>query len=469
MSVATLDAPVPTAEAPTPTAETNERSAPTVLLVDDEPSVLSALRRLFRPCGYTTLQATSGADGLNLLKTHQVDLVISDMRMPEMDGAQFLEQVRKFDESISRIILTGYADIGSTIAAINHGAVHRYIAKPWDDQDLLLVVRDALERHNLEKRNAELTELTKRQNLLLRDANHTLEARVAARTSELQQINDMLEASYGDLENTFALSVNVFSSLLGMRESNPGHSRRVAELSRSTAQRLGLSEREVRDAYLGAMVHDVGKIAFPDSMLNKPVSAYTPEEVTRYQRHPVDGETALMPLTQLQGAATVVRQHHERFDGKGFPDGLEGEAISIGARIVAAASDLDALLHGALSGSPYTDERARQMLVGGIGTRYDKRVVEALLEVLVEADAAGKADVLIDAQHLHPGMVLARDLVSKRGAILLAAGYVFDARVVGQVGEFSRREGARLTLRVRRESIHPDTLAKLSEPTKSPA
>ena len=444
-------------EPPSATANAGPLAAPTVLTVDDEPSVLSALRRVFRAQGIATLQATSAAEGLALLKTHRVDLVISDMRMPEMDGARFLELVRSHDEGIARILLTGYADISATIAAINKGAIHRYISKPWDDQDLVLVVREALIRRGLEQQNAELTELTKRQNEQLRDANQTLESRVAARTAELQQINGMLDAAYEDLDNTFVLAVNVFSSLMEMRVGNSGHSRRVADLSRETARRLGLSDREIRDVHLAALVHDVGNIGFPDAMLGKSVSAYSPEENQRYRRHPIDGEATLMALSQLQGVARIVRQHHERVDGKGFPDGLAAPEIVMGARIVAVASDLDDMMHGNLGDQRCTVERAQKMLHGGIDTRYDRSVVETMIKVVDDLAAAAKADVHMDVRELRPGMVLARDLVSSRGAILLAAGYVFDERVVKQVGDFSAREGVRLTLWIRKNSIPQDT------------
>lgn len=457
-----LDAPQPVAALP----EQQEQPVPTVLMVDDEPSVLSALRRLFRPQGYKLLQATNGADGLALLRENAVDVVISDMRMPEMDGARFLELVRKHDGGVARILLTGYADIAATIAAINLGAIHRYIAKPWDDQALLVVVREALDRRQLERRNAELSDLVRVQNDQLREANRTLESRVAARTSEIEQVNGMLEASYEELENTFIVAVTVFSALLEMRETNPGHSRRVADLSRNTAKRLGLSDREVRDVYLAALMHDVGKIAFPDSMMDKPVSTYTHEEIQRYRRHPVDGETALMPLSQLQGAARIVRQHHERIDGNGFPEGLSGAEISIGARIVAPASDFDGLIHGSLSTSRLGADRARQMLLGGIDTRYERRVVEAMLEVLTEAETAAKADVEIEAHALQPGMVLARDLMSSQGAILLAVGYVFDERIIKQIADFSRREGVHLKLHVRQDSLQPPPLKMGAAPSR---
>ena len=453
-------------EAPAPPAHLAEQPVSTVLMVDDEASVLSALRRLFRPQGYRILQASSGAEGLALLRENAVDVVISDMRMPEMDGARFLELARQHDGSVARILLTGYADIEATIAAINRSAIHRYIAKPWDDQELLVAVQEAMSRRHLERRNAELTELVQVQNEQLRDANLSLESRVAARTSELEQLNGMLEASYEELDSTFMLAFNVFSALLEMRETNKGHSRRVADLARDTATRLGLSQREVRDVYLGALVHDVGKIGFPDSMLGKPISTYTPEETRRYRSHCVDGETALMPLTQLQGAARIVRQHHERFDGKGFPDGLAGTEISIGARIVGPATDLDELMHGSMGASRIKIDQARQLLMGGIDTRYERRVVETLLEVMAEAEKAAQDDVLIEAHALRPGMVLARDLMSNQGAILLAAGYVFDERIIRQITDFSRRQGVNLTLHVRQDSLQSGASKADATPTK---
>jgi response regulator RpfG family c-di-GMP phosphodiesterase len=449
----------PSVEPPVAPVET-----PTVLTVDDEPSVLNALRRVFRTQGFNTLQATSGAQGLELLKTHQVDLVISDMRMPEMDGAKFLEQVKSHDESIVRVLLTGYADISSTIAAINHGAIHRYIAKPWDDHDLVLVVREALTRRGLEKKNAELTALTKRQNEQLQEANQTLESRVVARTAELEQINGMLDAAYQDLNHTFVLTVNVFSSLLEMRGGHPGHSRRVADLSRETAIRLGLPEREVEEVYLAALVHDIGSIGYPDSMLSKPVSSYSADEMKRYRRHAMDGETALMALHQLQGVAKIVRQHHERFDGKGFPDGLAGEEIVVGARIVAAASDLDEMTHGGSGEQKTSPERARSILLGAMGTRHEEKIVRALLEAAEGLADFAQNDVQIDAQDLSPGMVLARPVLSSSGAMLLASGYVFDDRVVNQVKAYASREGVRLML-----WVHNKGLPQKQPPSRAPA
>lgn len=441
----------------------------TLLLVDDESGVLNALRRLFRPQGYTVLLAGSGAEGLQILAEQPVDLVLSDMRMPGMDGAQFLAEVRQRHPQAMRLLLTGYADIGATIAAINTGEIHRYIAKPWHDPDLLLTVQEALQRRALEQENQQLLGQVQAQNQALSQLNQTLEQRVQARTAEIEQINDMLEKAYEELNENFLVAVTVFSGLLEMREGGvAGHARRVASLVRRMGPHLQLDDRTLQEVYLGALLHDIGTIGFPDRMLGKPLSLFSPDEMVRYRHHPKDGEAALMPLARLHGVGRIVRQHHERVDGKGFPDGLEGEAIVLGARIVAVASDYDDLIHGALSERPHSPPHALQILHGGIGSHYDGQVVAALEAALAEPDPEARDDDLIEATQLRPGMVLARDLLSAKGALLLAAGYVFEERVIRQIREFVTGEGVKLTLHVRRTPLAAPGLAPRLAPARSP-
>ncbi|TDM08130.1 MAG: two-component system response regulator [Ideonella sp. MAG2] len=430
-----------------------------VLLVDDEPSVLSALRRLLHREGYQIRLASSGAEGLEQLKQGDVDLVISDMRMPEMDGAQFLKRAVGLYPDIARILLTGYADIGATISAINEGRISRYITKPWVDEDLVQCVRDALELKALKHSNAVLLALTQQQNQALQEANESLEARVKARTAELEQVNGMLDMAYQEVSNTFTLAVNVLSGMLEMRRDGiAGHSRKVAALAVLMGRRLKLDEKSLQDLNLAGLLHDIGKIGFPDAMLGKPVSAYSPEEAARYRRHPLDGELALMPLAALHGVAKIIRQHHERIDGRGFPDGLQGAEVLLAAQVIAAASDYEGMVAGELAQKAYTQREALQAIKGGGGSRYEHRVVEALLAAVEDQAAEAALDVAVEARELKPGMVLAYDLVSDRGIILLAAGYRFDERIIKQVCDFAQREGRRLVVPIRLDSIKPGML-----------
>lgn len=427
-----------------------------VLCVDDEPSILSSLRRLLRPQGYKVLLAEGGLAGLALLEHESVDLVISDMRMPEMDGAQFLEQVRLRWPDVVRFLLTGYADVSSTIAAINRGEIHRYISKPWDDQQILMVVDDGLRRHRLEKENHRLQALTRAQNEELQALNAGLEARVASRTQEIQQINGMLEQAYAELQTNFLLSINVFSGLMELRDgSMAGYSRQVAALAKATGQQLGMGPMAEQDLHIAGLLHEVGKLGFPDALLRKPMSLMRGEELQQFRRHPLLGEAALMPLAQLQRAARLVRCQHERIDGKGFPDGLTGDQLSTASQVLAAAADYYALQTGRVAERHYTSDEALAMVKGGVDARYTRPVVEALAAALQEMAAQAPPDRLIQAQELEEGMVLSRDLTSPQGALLLAHGYVFDARVVKQVREYARREGVKLQLYVQLELASP--------------
>lgn len=405
-----------------------------VLCVDDEPNILSALRRLFRPAGYQVLVAGGGAEGLALLENEPVDLIISDMRMPEMDGAQFLERVRQRWPETIRILLTGYADITSTVDAINKGEIYRYVAKPWNDADILLIVRDALERKALEREKRRLEELTARQNEELKDLNANLELKVMARTVELQQAHEKLKTS-------FLTSIKVFANLIELRgPSLAGHSRRVADLARKMANAMALPAAEVQDIFLAGLLHDIGKIGLPDTLLTQPVPHLGGSDLGLYRKHAIKGEQALMALAELRAAARIIRSHHERFDGQGFPEGLSGDHIPRGARILAVANDFDGLQIGTLSMRRLSPEEAKKLVVEGRGRRYDPAAVDAFLQVVGGSDLDAGGDERVTPANLQPGMVLARDLVSSDGVLLLAADYVLDAGLIRQIREYAASE-----------------------------
>lgn len=435
---------------PRDTAPSGTETAPsTLLLVDDEPSILSALRRLFRPQGYRILMADSGAAALDIAEAEPVDLVISDMRMPHMDGAQFLQRMRGLQPDAVRILLTGYADIQSTIAAINGGEIHRYIAKPWDDNDIVLVVREALSRRQLEVRNRQLADTVRRQNDDLLALNAGLEERVRQRTSEIGQINDMLNVAYDELKSNFMLSMQIFSGLMEIRHTGmAGQSRRVADFAKRTCTRLDLDERLSHDVHIAALLHNIGKIGFPDGLLDRPISTLNAQDLARYRKHPLNAETALMPLVQLRSVSKFVRGQHERFDGNGFPDGLEGEEIPFGARVLAPIVDYENMVSGTAGERRFSPQDALSSIARGAGSRYDPKVVEAFVYVLGQPAPGNEREKLISANDLVPGMVLSRDLCTPQGTLLLAAGYVFEARIVRQVREFAQREGAKLLLHV---------------------
>ena len=429
--------------------DTNQTKA-TILLVDDEPGILSSLRRLLRTQGYVIHTAESGKAGLEILEHEPIDLVVSDMRMPEMDGARFLEQVRKRWPASMRILLTGYADVSSTIDAINCGEIHRYVAKPWDDNDLLLTIRDALDRQRLADENARLLALTQAQNEELKDLNTNLENKVRQRTAEIEQINSFLNLANERLKQNFLVSIKMFSGLMELRGgAMAGHSRRVADLSRKLAVQLGIEAKEQQDIFFAALLHDIGKIGFSDSLLARPVSRMSGDDLGLYRKHSVAGASALMPLEELKEVARIVRSHHERFDGQGFPDGTGGPEIVRGARILSVVNDFDGLQIGTLAERRMGQEEAKTLIVQSRGKRYDPEIVDAFIEML---GGLAKEIVLerpVSHADLKIGMVLSRDLVSREGVLLLSADYVLDLSLIKQIQDYARRENHAIPVYIR--------------------
>lgn len=423
--------------------DTSAPSPPTLLCVDDEPNILSALRRLFRPCGYKVLTAEGGDAALALLAQEPVDLIISDMRMPHMDGAQLLEQVCARWPHITRLLLTGYADVSSTIAAINLGKIHRYIAKPWNDEEMLMIVRDAFERRALEQAKTRLEALAHAQNEELKALNASLEDKVLARTTELATAHDRIKKNY-------LTSIKAFSNLLEQRGGQMvGHARRVADVARRTAVGMGMDEQATRDVFIAALLHDIGQIGLSDTILAKSVPRMTPEELHLYQLHPVQGEQTLMVLDDMQGVAALIRHHHERVDGQGFPDGLSGDAIPLGARILAVAETFDDLQSGHLGSTGLNVDQARTLLKRGSGTQFDSEVLQAFLDQFPKAAPPPPPPLALKASHLKPGMVLARDFISDEGVVLLSMDVTLTADLIARIRILEGRLHRELVLSIK--------------------
>lgn len=426
----------------------------TLLLVDDEANILSSLRRLFRPLGYRLLTAESGEEALELLAAEPVDLIVSDMRMPGMNGAQLLAAAAERWPDTVRILLTGYADMSSTIEAINLGRIHRYVSKPWDDNELKLIVRDALDHRRLKLENQRMAQTISAQNEQLRQFNSELEVTVERRTRELKTALAAADKAHQELRQAYTGTVRVFCELIeGRSDLLKGHGRRVADLSRSLARQLGISEAEQQTLILASMLHDMGKLGLPDELLVKPFSTLRAEERGAVMLHPSRAESLLMGITPLREAARIVRSHHEHFDGTGYPDGLAGLAIHRLARILAVANAYDALQLGTLVGRTLSPKDALEFIVSNRGKRYDPEVVDALVAVGVASppEPARPVRRLRPAQ-LSKGMVLAEDLVHADGYLLLGRGFVVDDSIVDQLLRLEQSEGRAVIVVVRQQA-----------------
>lgn len=436
---------------PEPDPRTAPQPAATLLCVDDEPNILNALRRVLRPHGYRVQLANGGAEGLAAMERTPADLVISDMRMPQMSGAAFLEQVRKRWPDTVRILLTGFSDLDSTVAAINAGQIARYLAKPWNDAEVLMTVREALEKKFLESERRRLEALTRRQNEDLKGLNATLEQKVEARTAELSAALKSAEAARAALHRGLLNSVRAYANFLELRCSPlAAHCKRVAERARAVAQKLGMPAAAAQDVAIAALLHDIGKLSLPDASLLAPAQALEGADRAELLKHPVRGADMLMVLEPTRAAAAIVRAHHERFDGSGYPSGLRGSEIAVGARILAVADDYDEAVSGLLLRAPLSSATALRYLQEGRGKRYDPAAVDAYAALYADARTAqAPAELRLRPLQLEPGMVVARDIVAGDGTLLLVSDYALDAELIDGLVKYERANGTAVQVRVR--------------------
>jgi putative nucleotidyltransferase with HDIG domain len=332
--------------------------SPRILIVDDEVEITEILADLLSE-EYECLKAASAEDALACLREGEFQLVISDITMPGMSGLEMIPHIKELYPQTVVVMISGMQTVESAIGALRLGAFD-YLMKPFDLRQVEAVVKRALEYHDL---------VVAKQ----RYENH-LEELVEQRTAELDQ-------ALNSLEDAYRATLKALTTALETRDSEThGHSERVVTYSLRLGREYGLNSEEMKSLEFGSLLHDIGKIGVPDSILRKP-GKLTEEEWVRMREHPFHGQQILRGIEFLQGAARVVAQHHERWDGSGYPHGLRAEEIDICARIFAVADAFDAITSDRVyrRGKPY--EAAAKELDDWAGRQFDPKVVEAFHRV----------------------------------------------------------------------------------------
>lgn len=332
---------------------------PRVLIVDDDPQVRDLLHQIFLAGGYRCALAGDGREGLARFHALRPELTVTDLRMPGVDGIELLVEIRRVDPDAAVLVLTGAPEIKTAIESLKLGAAD-YIVKPVNVDELLIAAERALERRELLRERRQYQAL--------------LERRVAEATRDLQE-------AYRQLQETYRATLETLGAALDSRDvGTEAHSRRVHGYAMATAREHGLTEPELTDLAHGVLLHDIGKIGIPDAILLKP-GPLTPEEWAIMKRHPEIGKRLIEKIPFLRGAVPVVYCHHERWDGTGYPQGLRGEAIPLGARIFAVVDAFDAMTFDRPYSRAIPFDAARAEIKRCAGTHFDPAVVESFLRV----------------------------------------------------------------------------------------
>ncbi len=329
-----------------------------ILIVDDEQDINDVLSDLLSE-EYDCASAGSAEQALGQLSESEFDLIISDITMPGMSGLDMLPHVKSISPNTVVVMISGMQTVESAIGALRLGAFD-YLMKPFDLRQVEAVVKRALEHHEL---------LAAKQ----RYENH-LEELVEQRTAELDKALDSLEDAYRS-------TLRALTAALETRDSEThGHSERVVTYSLRLGREYGLDDRQMQALEFGSLLHDIGKIGVPDSILRKPAKL-TDEEWVRMREHPAHGQQILRGIEFLEGAARVVAQHHEKWDGSGYPLGLKTEDIDLCARIFSVADAFDAMTSDRVYRRGKSYEDAARELDEWSGKQFDPAVVESFHRV----------------------------------------------------------------------------------------
>ncbi|MGB8929976.1 MAG: HD domain-containing phosphohydrolase [Anaeromyxobacteraceae bacterium] len=337
-----------------------------ILVVDDDDAVRDAIATLLHEEGYKCSRASDAMMALDLLKAEERPLVITDMRMPVHDGMWLLERIREEHPDTAVIMLTAFSDTEAAVDCLRKGAVD-YLLKPPRVTNLVRAVERALSRRRLE--------------LARQRYQRSLEQKVREKTAELS-------AALREIETAYANTLSALVAALDAREHETSdHSQRVVRYTLAVAGRMGFRDCDFPDLSRGALLHDIGKIGVPDAILLKP-GALTQEEWVEMRKHPQIGFTILQPIPFLTVPAQIVLAHQERIDGGGYPGGLAGDSIPIGARIFSIADTFDAIT----SNRPYRRgapvEAAREEIRRCRGSQFDGECADAFLSFSADELAA---------------------------------------------------------------------------------
>ena len=336
----------------------SEATKPRLLIVDDETAVRGVLHDLLEQ-SYDCAEASSAEEALSLLRVRSYELVISDITMAGMSGLEMVPHIKEISPDTVIVMVSGMQTIESAINALRLGAFD-YLMKPFDLRQVEAAIQRAHEHYEL---------MVAKQ----RYENH-LEELVDQRTAELDD-------ALGSLEDAYRSTLQALTAALETRDAEThGHSERVVTFSLRLGREYGLNPPEMKALEFGSLLHDIGKIGVPDAILRKPAKL-TEEEWERMREHPLHGQQILRGIKFLEGAGRVVAQHHEKWDGSGYPLGLKSEEIDICARIFAVADAFDAITSDRVYRKAQSYEAASRELDEWANRQFDPKVVEAFHRV----------------------------------------------------------------------------------------
>lgn len=414
---------------------------PNVLFVDDEANILASLKRLVRKKGFNAYFANSGAEALDIMSDQTIDLVVSDMKMPQMTGAQLLAKVVELYPDTYRIILSGYADLGSTIDAVNKGKIHRFMQKPWQNDMLLEAIDEGLEMMLLKHQNETLKVEIAAQNKKLKVLNESLEEKVALRTKQIHVALKKLQGQNRALEKVLYNVININPNL------NGEFAKKVSALARRIAVKNGIKDQELRDISLAGLLCEIGLMALDPFLYSKPFEELNHQQRQEYYSQVDTAKLILAPADYMSNVATILEQQFLPWSGNMGEDKPAYTSINVGARILHIARDYWSFRLQKIRSGELAHDQAIVQMKKQMGSKYEPELMNILAEL--DEDFFETSDIDdFKTSDLKVGMVLKENLYTPNHILILTEGHEFTEKSIEKVIQFEKSKGISLKVQI---------------------
>ncbi|TDF37384.1 response regulator [Alteromonadaceae bacterium M269] len=421
--------------------ENAEKKVPqvTVLCVDDEKNILNSMKRLLRKQPCKLLTAESGADALELMKSNKVHLIISDMRMPNMTGAELLEQVAENSPDTYRILLTGFADMESTVAAVNKGKIHRYMQKPWDNDELIAAIEEGIEAVSLKAENKRLQQRVAEQNKQLKQSNLALEDKVLLRTKQIRAAMHRIE------NNNNATQRMLFNFIAINPKLDAGFAKNTGQLAGRIAEHLKLEKQQISDITLAGYLCEIGMLGLDPTLAELPFYKLNYDQQKLFFSQIQMAQSILSPAQHMHAITEIIMHQYEHANGSGYPNKLTEVQIPMGAKILAVARDYWRYATGKLSDETMDVEHIRVEMNKNRGTKYAGNVLDVLMNN-PELTANTDLEKGYSPDQLKPGMILKNNLHTENHMLILPEGHIFSEASIEKLKAFEKNKQQSLSV-----------------------
>jgi len=402
----------------------------TLLCVDDESNVLRTLQRLFHRKPYKIMIADSALNALKIIENTPIDVIVSDMRMPEMDGATLLEKVAKSHPDTYRIVLSGYADFESTVAAINLGKIHRFINKPWDNDGLINAVEEGFERSRLKKENHILKRKIENQNKLLKSLNNDLEDKVNLRTKQIRASLLRNDRNNKSCEKMLFNFIAINPNLSG------GFAKSVGQLARRLGEQLGLDKEALHDVHLAGFLNEIGLLGMDPVLANTPYNSLNFEQKKQFMTQGLVAQQILSPAQRLNGVKAILTHQFSSLDV--IAETANGKTL-LACKIINIARDYCRFSYGKIEVNTMEYKQIIIELNKARGSKYAEDILDILIAKpeLIDDNINEKG---LSTLQVLPEMILKHSLFSTNHLLILAEGHEFTEHSINKLIKYERNQ-----------------------------